>query len=191
MNLQDTFKTITERTATVGQQEGDISRKLECYKQAKEQAEAAKTAAREARDEQAYIDACRAVADAEAGIEFNSIVLRDMQHGKAATPEEDQAIKAALKHGEGLIYVDAINAIEKAMADLLDAAETAMKKFDSIDAMALAWDQAVMHDNSITSQLKFTRGNREIIIPYIGLVKGRLNVLREGKKVNPLFRGDA
>ena len=187
MTLQETYKMISDKTTEAGRQQAEFTKKLKGYQEEKAQAEAAKRAALESKDELAYKEACRAIADAEAGIEFNTICLQDVQKKKFATESDDTAIKSGLNRGIKDIYVEAINSIEKAFVDLLEASETAMKKFDSIDAMAQSWDESVMKDHS--PRVSGYSANRSLTISqFAGLAKTRLNTLRTAKKSDPFFK---
>lgn len=146
MSLKDTFETISKKTAEAGKQKAEITRKLEVNKNEKARAEKAKAAALEANDEKAYKEACRAIADADAGIEFNTIRLNDFQKKQHATEAEDVQIKRGLRQGVKEIYVEAILKIEKMAIEMQNLTESAVQRLKEIDSMAQSWDRDIMRN---------------------------------------------
>ena len=184
MSLKDTFATIIKKTSEAGKQKAEITRKLETNKSEKARAEAAKTAALEAKDEQAYKAACRAIADADAGIEFNTICLNDFQKKQLATEAEDTQIKRELWQGEKEIYVDAILQIEKLAKEMLTISESAMQKLNKINAMADSWNKEIMREYNHTP---FCSDKSLSLQGMINGANARLNQLAVMKKADPFF----
>ena len=186
MTLKDTISRITGKADEAGKQQGEFARKLEAYQRDKAQGEADKAAALAAKDERAYKDACRAIADAEAGIEFNSICLQEVQQKQFATDADDREIISGLRHGAREIYVDAVEKIEKALTDIVNTADEASKKLLSIDAMAQTWDGQVMKrpkdGQGMTADKRFT------LAQFFNSATARLNGVREMQKADPCLQ---
>lgn len=187
MNLKQTFEAITKKTEEAGKQQTDISRKLEANKAEKAKAEAAKAAALEAKDEQAYKNACRAIADADAGIEFNTICLRETKQKQLATDAENRGIKQGLRDGLKEIYATAIDEIEKAMKAIITVSEEALNKLNAIDGMAQAWDAQVMKQTNTTGST-FTADRKLVLNQYIGTVRARLDGIKTMRESDPFLK---
>lgn len=187
MNLKQTFEAITKKTEEAGKQQADISRKLEANKSEKAKAEAAKAAALEAKDEQAYKAACRAIADADAGIEFNTICLREAQHKQLATDAENQNIMHGLRGGMNEIYATAIDEVEKALKAIITVSEGTLNKLNAIDGMAQAWDAQVMKQVNTTGST-FTVDKKMVLNQYINFSKSRLEGIKTMREANPLLK---
>lgn len=186
MSLKDIFEAISKKTAEAGKQQADITRKLEANKSEKARAEAARAKALEAKDEQAYKAACRAIADADAGIEFNTICMREAQQKQLATEEDDAKIKSGLRQGMQEIYADAILKIEKLTGEMKNTSESAMQKLKEIDAMAESWDQAIMK-NSI-HRSPFCHDKSLSLQGFYNGATARLTQLETMKKADPSFK---
>lgn len=188
MNLKQTFEAITKKTDEAGKQQADISRKLEANKAEKAKAEAAKAAALEAKDEQAYKDACRAIADADAGIEFNTICLREAQHKQLATEADDQGIKQGLRDGMKEIYATAIDQIETALKGIINVSEGTLNKLNAIDGMAQTWDAQVMKQPN-TGVSAFTGDRKMVLNQYISTIRAKLDGIKTMRELDPLLKG--
>ena len=184
MSLKETFEAITKKTAEAGKQQAEITRKLEANKGEKARAEAAKAAALEAKDEQAYKAACRAIADADAGIEFNTICLNEYQRKQLATEAEDAKIKSGLKQGMKEIYMDTILQIEKLATEMMNLTESTMNKLKQIDAMADSWDRSIMKKPSSSP---FCANQSIGLLGFHNGAKARLTQLQNMKKADPFF----
>lgn len=171
MTLAETCNKIMDKVNEAGQQESILSTKLNGYQRDKKQAEAAKLAALEAKDEEAYKTACRAIADADAGIEFSTICLRDIQHKKFASDEENTDVRRNLNRNLQDIYLGAISEIEKAFISIRETAEAAIEKMETIDDMAQAWNESVMRASSGKG---FCTDKRLTMAQYVSLAKARL-----------------
>lgn len=180
MTLKDTCDKIMKKANEAGQQEGELSRKLEAYKHEKEQAEANKAAALEAKDEQAYKAACRAIADADAGIEFSTICLRECRREKYATAADDQEIKNGLRNGLNEVYGEALKEIEKALNTIKNTAQQACDKMNVINSMAQTWGESVMRE--IVTNGNYCGDKKIHIEQYINMAKGRLTTLQMQQK---------
>lgn len=186
MALNDTFDIIKARSTEAGNQQAEIVCKLEANKADKARAEADKAAALEAKDENQYKAASRAIADAEAGIEFCEICLRDVKRRQFATDEENAEVLRGLQRETDTIYTEAILSIEKALAEIVDVMDGVARKYSAIDTMARTWKEAVMKDYRPEAS-PFCSDRRMALTPFDGVIKTRLNTLREGKKASPLF----
>ena len=187
MTLKEIFEFISKKTAEAGKQIAEITSKLETNKSEKARAEAARAKALEAKDEQAYKAACRAIADADAGIEFNTICLREAQQKKLATEAEDLKIKGGLRQGMQEIYMDAVLKIEKLADEMQSVSELAMQKLREIDGMAASWDKEVMKNREYRSPLCHDKS-----LSLQGFYNGasaRLNQLEGIKKTDPSIKG--
>ena len=190
MSVKDTFEAISKKTAEAGKQQAEITRKLEANKSEKARAEAARAKALEAKDEQAYKAACRDIADADAGIEFNTICLQEAQQKKLATDADDAKIKSGLRQGMQDIYVDAILKIEKLANEMKNISESAMQKLREIDGMAASWDKGIMknheyrspfcHDKSLSLQ-GFYNGATARLTQLEGIKKADSSFKERGK----------
>lgn len=187
MNLKQTFDAITKKTDEAGKQQADISRKLEANRNEKARAEAAKAAALEAKDEQAYKAACRAIADADAGIEFNTICLRESKQKQLATDADDKGIKGGLRAGMKEIYDTAIDEIEKALKDIMSVSEGALNRLNAIDSMAQAWDLQVMKQTTLLGST-FTADKKLVLNQYFNIAKTRLDWISSMRKANPMLK---
>lgn len=185
MSLKNAFETITRKTAEVGRQKAEIIRKLEENKNEKSKYEAAKAASLEAKDEKAYKEACRAIADADAGIEFNSICLNEFLKKKHATEADDNQIKRGLRQGLNEIYVDAVLQIEELAIEMQNVSESAIEKMKKIDAMAELWDKNIMNQTSTTTLCS----NKSItLFGFYNGAKARITQLEMLKKDDPFFK---
>ena len=184
MSLKDIFEAITKKTAEAGKQQAEITRKLEANKGEKARAEAAKAAALEAKDEQAYKAACRAIADADAGIEFNTICLNEFQRKQLAAEAEDAKIKSGLRQGMKEIYVDAILRVEKLANEMQDITESAMNKLKEIDIKADEWDKGIMRNPRLSP---FCTDKSLSLLGLYNGAKARINQLANMKKADPFF----
>ena len=188
MNLKQTFEAITKKTEEAGKLQADISRKLDANKAERAKAEAAKAAALEAKDEQAYKNACRAIADADAGIEFNTICLREAQQKQLATDADDQGNKHGLQDGMKEIYATAIDEIETALKAIITASEGALNKLNAIDGMAQAWDAQVMKQANTTGST-FTADKKLVLNQFMNASRSRLDGIKTMREADPLLKG--
>ena len=187
MTLKDTFSRITNKAGEADKQQGEFARKLEAYQRDKARGEAGKAAALAAKDERAYKDACRAIADAEAGIEFNSICLQEVQQKQFATDADDREISSGLNQGTREIYADAMGKIEKALTDIVNAAAEANKKLGEIDAMAQTWSRQVMKRPADTGS-GMTYDKHFTIAQFYNSATGRLNSIKEMRNADPCLQ---
>lgn len=187
MSLKEIFAKITSKTAEVEKQRDEITRKLEANKADKAKAEAAKKAALEKKDESAYKAACRAVADAEAGIEFNTICLQELQKERHATPAEDAEIRRGMEQGLKEIYVEAINQIEKLTKEIVTITETATSKMKAMDSMMESWEQVITKQHN-PAQSSFCQARILTIASIHNPAKGRLNQMQTMKAADPFFK---
>ena len=181
MNLKQTFEAITKKTEEAGKLQADISRKLDANKAERAKAEAAKAAALEAKDEQAYKNACRA-------IEFNTICLREAQQKQLATDADDQGIKHGLQDGMKEIYATAIDEIETALKAIITASEGALNKLNAIDGMAQAWDAQVMKQANTTGST-FTADKKLVLNQFMNASRSRLDGIKTMREADPLLKG--
>ena len=189
MTLEEITKKINERAADAGEQQAQVSRKLEANQQDKSKAEAAKRAALEAKDEEAYKKACRDLADANAGIEFNTICLQGLQRKPYATETEHNATLRELREAAQAVYVPAMLEIEKACKRIFEVASEAEKKYNAIDELARKWKRAVMNDHNERSLvINVSHEYAAQTVPYIAMVKGHLFGFENMHKNSPLFK---
>ena len=186
MNMKQTFDTINKMAEEAGKQLADISRKLEANKTEKAKAEAEKAAALVAKDEQAYRAACRAIADADAGIEFNTICLQEAQQKQTATDADDRKIKAELQQGLKELYSNAVESIEKALNTIHDIANDTLKECAGIDSMVNLWDVQVMKHPKNNSP--FTTTQRLSMQTFVNFAKGRLDGINSLRDADPLLK---
>lgn len=190
MDIGKLFQKINDAITAAGKEQAAFSSKLEAHRRDKEQAEAAKAAALKAKDEQGYKAACRALADAEAGIEFNSICLRSAESEKHATDQENAEIMRDLRKAGADVFVPTMLAIEKALDTAVTAANEALQKYSAIDDMARAWKQAVMSDHNERSlSIDISKEYSLPVAQLAGKLKQHLTLIRMGKEKNPLFNG--
>lgn len=187
MLLKDIFAKITSKTAEVEKQQADITRKLEANKAEKEKAEAAKKEALAKKDESAYKAACRAAADAEAGIEFNTICLKDHQNGRHATDAEDAEIRCGMAQGLKEIYVETINQVENLTKEMINVTEAAINKMKAMDSMMESWDQEITKKHN-PMQGSFCQARIITMASLHNPAKGRLNQLQTMKAADPFFK---
>lgn len=189
MDTKELFATITAKTAAAGKQQAEITQKLEANKRDKAQAEANKRTALERKDEAAYKKACRDLADADAGIEFNTICLQEAQRKPNATEKENDEITRTLRKAAQDIYVPAMLKIEKAMMEIMEVSESAVRDFNKIDEMARTWKRSVMNDHNERSLVNNVSQEWAIqISPFIGVVKPHLYQFKQIHEKNPLFK---
>ena len=144
MELKEIIEKVRKKVEEAASQRAEISRRLSVNKRDKAAAEEAKAAALEAKDEQAYKDACRAIADSEAGIEFNTICLNAQRKKLFATYAENREIKQAMRKEAAAIAAEAFKEIEKACESISEKVSFAVEKLQAIDTMNQAWDDEVM-----------------------------------------------
>ena len=185
MSLKDIFDAIAKKTSEMDKQKAGITRKLEANKGEKARAEAAKAAALEAKDEKAYKEACRAIADADAGIEFNTICMDEYQKKQQATEAEDAQIRRGLQQGLKEIYVDAFFQIERLATEIQGVSESALQKMKGIDAMADSWNREVMKQPNSVS---FCSTNIVAMQGIYNSAKARLEQMKAMKKADPFFK---
>ena len=189
MTIQEVFQKITDISAAVGKEQADFTNRLNECRRDKEKAEAAKAAALSAKDEQGYMAACRALADAEAGIEFNTMCLHTAQTKKHASDQENDEIIRELRKASAEIYKPTLLTIEKALETAVEAAEAAEKKYEAIDEMGRSWKMAVMNDHNERSLAIAVSGDYSLALaPLAGKLKTSLSLIKMGKKENPLFK---
>lgn len=186
MSLKEIFEAISKKTAEAVKQRDEITRKLETNKGEKAKAEAERAKALEAKDEQAYKAACRAIADADAGIEFNTICLQEAQQKRLATDADDSKIKSGLRQGMQEIYVDAILKIEKLADEMKSISESAMQKLREIDSMAASWDKEIMKIREYKSP--FCHDRSVVLQGFYNGAAARLTQLEGMKKADPSFK---
>ena len=187
MSLKKTYETISKKAAEAEKQKAEITRKLEANKNEKARAEAAKAAALEAKDEEAYKQACRAIADADAGIEFNTICLNEFQKKQLASEADDAQIKRQLQQGAQELYMDAIIRFEKMVVETQGLMETTMQRLREVAAMAHTWDEGIMRNIGST----YSAFSHDKLLALQGInngIKARLNQLDMIKKANASFR---
>ena len=191
MALKDIFESISKKTAEAEKQQAEITRKLEANKSEKARAETARAKALEAKDEQAYKAACRDIVDADAGIEFNTICLREAKQKKLATEADDAKIKSGLHQGMQEIFADAILKFEKLVNEMRDISESTMEKMNEIDGMAASWDKDVMKNHEYKTP--FCNDRTLFLKGFYNSTNARLNQLEGIKKVlsNERMKRDA
>ena len=188
MTLKDTFSRITGKADEAGKQQGEFARKLEAYQRDKAQGEAEQAAALAAKDDRAYKNACRAIADAEAGIEFNSICLKEMRQKSFATDADDKEIMCGLRQGVREIYADAVEKIEQAMASILTTADEANKKLAAIDEMARTWTGQVMKQHAELAQGGPAADKRFIMAQFSNSATSELNRIKSMRENDPALQ---
>ena len=187
MTLKETFDKITSKIAEVDKQQADIARKLEGYKEEKARAEAAKKKALEQNDEKAYKEASRAAADADAGIEFNTICLQKLQKEQHATDTEDAEIRRGMQLGLKGIYVDAISQYEAHMKDAASILEAALQKMSAIDSMMESWDKQITRQFN-PAQHGFSQSRRLMTSSHLNAVVGSLGKIKFIRSSDPFFK---
>lgn len=178
---------INERLNDYRQQQDIILQKLEANKTDKEQAEADRAAALESKDEKAYKSACRAIADAESGIEFINICLQELQKKHFAKTEEDGSVKRGLHTAMDKIYADAINEIEKALDIIVHISDGAVQELKTIDVLARAWNDDIMKDHS-PIKMSFSQNRTISLEQYYNAANSRLSMIKLVKEKDSAFR---
>ena len=188
MPMNKTFEMITSKASEAEKQLAEITRKMDVNKAEKAKAERAKAAALQAKDEQAYKAACRAIADADAGIEFNTICMQEAKKKQLASDADDQKIKAGLQLEIKGIYSSAIDEMEKALISMQDIADGAIKKLAAIDAMANTWDAQVMKKPRPAGAVPITASKVISLQQFFNAAGGRLEGIKTMRKADPMLQ---
>lgn len=186
MDIKETFAFITEKSTEAEAQHAELLHRLEENQKSKKQAEADKEAALDAKNEESYKIASREIADAQAGIDFCEVCLQSLRHKKFATEAESATVLQGLQAETNSTYVDAILKIETSLAAIVETMDAAKQKFSAINQMARIWNEHVMKDYSPADGL-FCADKEISLATFDGQIKGKLTILREGKRNNPLF----
>ena len=150
----DIFNFIKQRVEDAAREKAATSQQLEACRNDKIIAEAAKEKAVTDVDEQAYKDACRMIAEAEAGIEFNSRLLQKFERKQYANEAEDAKVQKALTGIRRDICNQSFDEIERALSAALAAANEALSKLGSVNTMADAWNTQIMKTSYQLSQFQ-------------------------------------
>lgn len=152
MKTNEVFDFIKQRIDDAAREKAVTSQQLESYRSEKAKAEEAREKAVMDADEQAYKDACRMIAGAEAGIEFNSKLLQLSERKQFANDAEDAKVQEALTGIKREICKKSFDEIERGLSAALAAANEALSKLESVYTMAEAWNTQVMKNPSQLSQ---------------------------------------
>ena len=158
----DIFNFIKQRVEDAARERAATSQQLEAYRNDKITAEAAREKAVTDADEQTYKDACRMIADAEAGIEFNSRLLQKFERKQYANEAEDAKVQEALTGIKRDICNQSFDEIERALSAALAEANEALSKLKSVYSMADVWNTQVMKTSYQLSQAQ-QDANRSVI----------------------------
>lgn len=182
----DIFNFIQQRVEDAAREKAATSQQLEAYRNDKIIAEAAREKAVTDADEQTYKDACRMIAEAEAGIEFNSRLLQLSEHKQFANDAEDAKVQEALTGIKRDVCKKSFEEIERGLNAALAAANEALSKLGSVNSMADVWNTQVMKTSYQLSQAQQdankTAINNSSAIIALNQVKGvcsaRLNNIK-------------
>ena len=176
--IKDIIDAVKRKMDEESRQRNEISNRLSKNKMEKAAAEEAKKAALEAKDEQAYKDACRAIADSEAGIEFNKICLETQRAKLYATGEENRDIKRAMRREVAEIWLEALNEIETAFDNISKVSSLAIEKLNAVNVMEESWDENVMKGTNPKTSL--ASGDKGLLLnQYKSRADAALDVIRK------------
>lgn len=185
-------KELSRISAAIEKKVGEYNRQLEIIKRNLEknsadldQAEAAKTEALKSGDEKGYKTACRAAADAAAGVEFNNKSRQALLDTPFASAEENSVINDDLHRTANEIFVHAADEIGKGLDMIIQAADAAIDKMNIISVLAAQWNKEVMKDRGDSD---FAQTKMIVLQQNANAAKGRKAAIQIVRENDPAFR---